>query len=77
MFFTRIGKAIAHLIFWFSTFRVALGLVGAYLSPDQESNRAFAGRYLAAATTGEAINQGLTYILFALALGVLTEISSR
>jgi hypothetical protein len=42
-----------------------------------ESNRAFASRYLSAATTGEAISKAHLYILLAVVLGVLCEICSR
>ena len=77
MFFTRIGKMIAHLMFWLGIARVALGFIGASGSADIESSRAFASRYLAAATTGEAINEGMMRILLAVALGVLCEISSQ
>ena len=38
---------------------------------------AFASRYLSAATTGEAISKAQLYILLAVALGVLCEISSK
>jgi len=77
MFFTRIGKFVAHLIFWFGLLRVAMGAFVALGTADMASNRAFADRYLAAATSGEAINDGMIYILLALALGVLCEISSK
>lgn len=77
MFFTRIGKVIAYLIFVLGILRVAMGFLGAFGSADIESNRAFASRYLSAATTGEAINEGMMYILLAVALGVLCEISSK
>lgn len=77
MFFTRIGKVIAYLIFWLGIIRVGMGFSGAYGAADMESNRIFASRYLAASTTGEAINEGIMYILLAVALGVLCEISSK
>lgn len=77
MFFTRIGKVIAHLIFWLGLLRVAMGLFVAFGTTDVESNRAAASHYLAAATSGEAINEGVMYVLFAVALGVLCEVSSK
>jgi hypothetical protein len=77
MFFTRIGKVIAHLIFWLASIQVAIAFTGAFGTADMESNRAFASRYLSSATTGEAINKGMMYILLAVALGVLCEISSK
>ena len=42
-----------------------------------ESNRAAAHRYLATVSSGEAIDEGMKYILLAVALGVLCEISSK
>ncbi len=77
MFFTRIGKVIAHLMFGFSVIHIAIAFAGAFGTADMESNRAFASRYLSAATTGEAINEGMMYILLAVALGVLCEISAK
>ena len=77
MFFTRIGKVIAHLIFWLGLLRVAMGFFVAFGTDGMESNRAAASRYLAAATSGEAITEGMMYILLAVALGVLCEISSK
>jgi hypothetical protein len=77
MFFTRIGKVIAHLILWMSVIQVSIAFAGAFGTADMESNRAFASRYLSAATTGEAINKAMMYLLLAVALGVLCEISSK
>lgn len=77
MFFTRIGKVIAHLMFWSSVIHISIAFVGAFTTPDMASNRAFASSYLAAETTGEAINKAQLYILLAVALGVLCEISSK
>ena len=77
MFFTRIGKIIAHLMFWSAAFQLAVSCHFAFTTPDMESNRAVARRYLSAESTGEAISDGMRYILLALALGVLCEVSSR
>lgn len=77
MFFTRIGKVIAYLMFWVSVIHISIAFAGAFSTADMESNRAFASRYLASATTGEAIGKAQLYILLAVALGVLCEISSK
>ena len=77
MFFTRIGKVIAHLMFWFSVIHISIAFAGAFGTADMESNRAFASRYLSATSTGEAISKAQLYILLAVALGVLCEISSK
>lgn len=76
MFFTRTGKVIAHIVFWLGALRLGLGAFGAFATANMENNRAFAGRYLAAETTGEAINEAMIYILVAVALGILSEISA-
>lgn len=75
MFFTKIGKILAHLMFWLGLLRVAMGFLFAFGAPDMESNRAAARHFLSAATTGEAINEGMIAILIAVALGILVEIS--
>lgn len=77
MFFTRIGKIIAHLGFWIGILRIAMALSVATSTKDMETNAMLSRRYLAAATSGEAINEATIYILVAVALGVLCEISSK
>ena len=49
----------------------------AFNLPELKSKTASARRYLAAAANGEAISEGMTYMLHAIALGVLCEISSK
>ncbi|MCZ8178428.1 MAG: hypothetical protein O9309_05340 [Rhizobium sp.] len=77
MFFTRIGKVVAHFIFWGSAFRLATALFVALSTTDMEGNRAAAARYLSAATSGEAMDEAVVGLLLGLALGVLCEISAR
>jgi hypothetical protein len=78
MFFTRIGRIFAHLIFWASAFRIAVALIIATTAPDMEANAAFSRRYLGAATSGEALsNTTFLTLLAGVALGVLCEISAR
>ena len=77
MFFTHLGKIIAHLGFWSGLLKVVFGFFFAFRYPEMEQNMFVARRYLAAATTGEAINEGVTVILGSVALGILAEISSR
>jgi hypothetical protein len=77
MFFTRIGKVIAHLIFWMGLLTVGIAILVALGTDSLESNRALASLYLNARTSGEAIDKAVMYMAFALALGVLCEISSR
>lgn len=77
MFFTTIGRVLAHLGFWLGTLRVGMGLFLAFGTPDMENNRAAAQRYLGTATSVEAINEGMVAILVSVALGVLCDISAR
>lgn len=77
MFFTKIGKILAHLLFWLGLLRVGMGFLFAVGTPDMENNRAAARHFLGAANTGEAINEGMIAILVGIALGILAEISAR
>ncbi|WP_313057318.1 hypothetical protein [Agrobacterium cavarae] len=77
MFFTRLGKVVAHLIFWGSAVRLASAFFVALNTADMDGNRAAAARYLGAATSGEAIDEAVVGLLLGLALGVLCEISAR
>lgn len=77
MFFTRIGKIIAHLMFWLGLMRVSMGFLVAFGTVDMESNRALAHQYFGTRTSGEAITEGMIAIFLAVALGTLCEIGSR
>lgn len=77
MFFTRVGKVLAHVMFWISVIRLVLALAIAYGTPDMETNRAYSLRYLQMETSGASINKSIQNILIALALGVLCEISAK
>ncbi len=72
MIFTKLGLFIAWLAFCFGVLRVGMGFLGAVGADD---GYAFAQRYLATNTTGEAINQGTYMVIFAVVLGILIEIS--
>lgn len=75
MFFTKVGKVLAYIIFALGVLRVALGLLIAFGAHSMTDNAAAARQYLGASNTGEAINEGTIYILVAVALGILCEIS--
>ena len=68
MFFTQAGRVVAWLAFIFGALRVVMGFAFA-------GNGAAAARYLGSGTTGEAIDQGLLTMVFAIGLGILSEIS--
>lgn len=77
MFFIRFGAVIA----WFCTvlggLKTALGFFFAYATETPEQMRAAAREYLAAATTGEAINEGMYMMVFGVMAGVLVQIAKN
>lgn len=69
--FTKLGRIAAVLVFIFGLLSLLMGLgvaTGIIVEPEP-------GHYLGSRTSGEAIDQGIYRILFAIALGILTEIS--
>ena len=77
MFFTRIGKVVAHLIFWASALHIVLALGIAVTAQSPEDRAAMIARYLGNVTIGAAIDRGIKVLLVGLALGILCEISVR
>ncbi len=77
MFFTRVGKVLAHLVFWFSALRILIGVYVVFGAPDLATSMAAQRRYLGSTTGGEAMDRGALWVLVAVALGVLCEISAR
>ena len=70
MFFTRLGRVVAWLVLIFSFLRLALAV---YLATTYQLDAA--RRYLGPQNAGEVIDQSMIAILFAVVLGILTEIS--
>ncbi len=69
--FTSIARVVSVLIFLVGLARAAIGLAiasGSIIEPEP-------GAYLGNSTTGEAIDRGILYMLIAVFLGVLAEIS--
>ncbi|MBN15511.1 MAG: hypothetical protein CMJ15_09885 [Pelagibacterium sp.] len=73
MFFTKLGIIVARLALFLGAFRVATGLFFAFNRDATD----FAARYLGSKTSGQAIDQGLLMIAFAIVLGILAEISRQ
>jgi len=73
MLFTNLGRVVAFLALLSGILHVAGGLMIAagVLGPEQ----AALARYFGKSTTGAVIDRSLYAILFAIALGILTEIS--
>ena len=75
LFFVRVGSIIAWFLFASGTLRVLLGLFFAF--GENVTDNAFAARrYLAAASTGEAIDEGSIAILAGVIIGLLVKIAS-
>ena len=71
MFYTTLGRIAASLALALGLLRFAWGLAiatGTIVEPEP-------GRYLGTRTSGEVIDQGIYVVLFAIILGVITEIS--
>ena len=71
MFYTKIARIVATLAFIGGLLRIALGVAvatGSIVEPEP-------GMYLGTLTTGQAIDQGVHYVLFSIVLGVITDIS--
>ncbi len=73
MVFTRLGRIVAFLALIAGFFRVATGVLIAAgaMGPQQ----AALARIFGSTTTGAVIDGGIYAIIFAIALGILTEIS--
>jgi hypothetical protein len=76
MFFTKLGKIIAWLVFVISSVRVTIAVGVATGTSTMADNAAASARYLGTSSSGEAINQILIVLLASIALGILCEISS-
>lgn len=80
MFFTRIGKVIAHLVFWLSAFRVVTCLFAMFGPLTLEERQAFVGRYIGGGGLeglGSVLDKAALALAVGVALGVLCEISAR
>lgn len=71
MIFTKAGRVISVIAVIFGMLRIVLGISAA----NSSDPNAFAARYIGSVTSGEAIDQGIEYLLFGVVLGVLTDIS--
>lgn len=71
-----LGRIFSWLMVVSGFLRAALGLYFA-ISLSGENQTIAAKRYLASATTGEAIDQGLILLVAGIALGLLTIIANN
>ncbi len=79
MFFTRIGKVIAHLVFWLSAFRVAMCLFAMFGPLSLDERQAFVRRYIGSGGLeglGDKLDTAAIALAVGVALGVLCEISA-
>jgi len=71
MLYTKLGSLVAGIAFVLGILGIAMGIAvatGTIIEPEP-------GRYLGYHTSGEAIDRGIYKVFFAIALGVITEIS--
>ena len=71
MSFTRIGKIIAHLFFWYGILTTAFYLNYGLSASDVADGNAALSKYMA-----DGIGEGLNRVFSGVALGVLCEISA-
>lgn len=71
MTFTSFGRTIAIIAVVLGMIRIGMGLLFGFSYDSQTAARSVLG----AATTGEAINEGMYAVLFGVVLGVLADIS--
>jgi hypothetical protein len=74
MLFTRLGRIVAFLALILGIFQIVGGLMVAagWIGPEE----AALARYFGNKSTGQVIDRGVYVALLAIALGILTEISS-
>ena len=71
LFFTRLGTVAAWLALALGAMRIVAGIIVA----SSDNPEILGPRYLGSSTSGQAIDQGIMVLLFAIALGMLAEIS--
>ena len=72
----KLGTIVAWLMIVSGTVKTAMGYFVAF-NFDQEQNAAAARRYLAAANSGEAINEGMIIFVAGVAVGLLAKIAKK
>ena len=74
MFFVKLGTIVASILVFIGALRAGIGFLVAYGSSTEQST-AIAQRYLATASTGEAIDRGLWMFLTGVVVGLLSTIA--
>ncbi len=72
----KLGSIIAWILIAYGLLRVALGFFVAFRF-SAEDNAAAAGRYLAGANSGEAINEGMVMFVVGVVIGILVKIAEK
>ncbi|WP_341862472.1 hypothetical protein [Gymnodinialimonas sp. 57CJ19] len=75
MFFTKVGRFVAALLFTVAVAQLLLGFAILFGTESMEDNRYFSQRIAGEATSGAIIDKASLYIFIAIALGIATEIS--
>jgi hypothetical protein len=75
MFFTRIGTIVAWLLFVVAGFRAGMAFYISVFVADPKEAEVWAARYLTASDPDRSFSQALPVLGFAVAVGILAEIS--
>jgi hypothetical protein len=74
--FTKLARILATLALALGVMRLGIGVYVASIEPKEARDAATAS-YIGRKTSGEAIDQGIYVILFAVGLGAITEIGRK
>ncbi|TCL09157.1 hypothetical protein BXY66_1202 [Shimia isoporae] len=77
MFFCKVGRVLAWIVFVLSVFGIVSGFFVAFSSPTLEDNMAMSRNILGTETSGEHITRSTYMLLGALVLGILSEIGLK
>jgi hypothetical protein len=80
MFFTRIGKVLAHLVLWGSILRIAMCLFIIISPMELDAKEEVVRRYIGGVgleSLGPSIDKAGLALIIGVSLGVLCEISAR
>ena len=77
MIFVWLGRLVAVALIAFGALRIGVALFVAKNFPDPDAYTAATRRYIGSGTTGEAIDQGIVYLLVGVAFGVMAQVGAK
>lgn len=76
--FTKVGQVLAYFLFFGGLLDAAMGFWVVYsFGDDPEALAHYTSRFLGNGTSGEEIDEALTFAFSGLVLGILVEISRK